>query len=379
MIDNEQKSRYIQDILKSCMPPIEIGKRLNDFKWKTAEKYATDQSFSQYILQKRKKDNIKHFCDSYRNVKSDRKHWPECNSLDDWYNLPDYIKEECLSVHEFSPEQYIINSGDENFFTPDLNSLRISENKSNRQHGIPETGFDILKILQTKHNILDNIEIIKNAVITELAAGDGVTSATALYLGAKSAIVTDIADINLDHCRKIKQLFKYGDNFRIKKSDICDFKSTSEQCMYSDVVLLQNILSIIENKTRILESIASGFPKHIIVSDAFIQHEPQNNSMPLSEKEKKENESFINSSLPLVKYHTSKCSKLQSPYWSRHHLGNFENIKSEPTITIQFPNIAWYDLAFEKLGYARTKYKIWCANPFYMTYDNAFTAVYTKT
>ena len=161
MIDNEQKSRYIQDILKSCMPPIKIGKRLNDFKWKTAEKYATDQSFSQYILQKRKHENIRSFCDSYKKIKSDRTHWPDCNSLSDWYELPDSIRNECINIHNFSPSHYINDSGDENFFTPNLNSLRISENKSNRQHGVPETGFDILKIIQNKQNIVDNIELIK--------------------------------------------------------------------------------------------------------------------------------------------------------------------------------------------------------------------------
>lgn len=367
---------YIQEILKSYMPPEHILEKLKKYKWDMADEYITPNSSAYHLLEKRKHENIRSFCDSYKKIKSDRTHWPDCNSLSDWYELPDSIRNECVNIHKFSPSHYINDSGDENFFDPNLKSLYISEINDQYNNDFPETSSEILKIIQNKQNIVDNIELIKNSKIVEFAAGDGLTSAIAIYLGALSAKVTDIADINLKHCKKTKELFGYDDNFRILKSDISNIEKTKNHCKNTDIVLLQNILSIIDNKREVLAAIASVHPKYIIISDGLIQHEPHNNGCKLTATDEKDNYYFINSSLPLVKHYTTSCYIMQSPYWSRHRLENFENIKKEPVITLKFPNIAWYDSVLNNLGYSRIKYQEWSANPFYIKYKNAFSAVY---
>lgn len=40
---------------------------------------------------------------SYRAIKDPE--WPDCDTVDDWASLPDYIKKECQEIHKFSPEQ----------------------------------------------------------------------------------------------------------------------------------------------------------------------------------------------------------------------------------------------------------------------------------
>ena len=141
-------------------------------------------------------------------------------------------------------------------------------------------------------------------------------------------------------------------------------------------MLLQSILSIIDNKREVLNAITSVHPRYIIISDELIQHEPRNNGCKLTATDEKDNYYFINSSLPLVKHYTTSCYTMQSPYWSRHRLENFEDIKKEPVITLKFPNIAWYDSVLNNSGYSRLKYQEWSANPFYIKYKNAFSAVY---
>jgi organic radical activating enzyme len=42
---------------------------------------------------------------SYNNIRS--KSWPDCNSVEDWDALPEYIKKECTDIHHFSPKHLI--------------------------------------------------------------------------------------------------------------------------------------------------------------------------------------------------------------------------------------------------------------------------------
>lgn len=39
---------------------------------------------------------------SYNNIRAES--WPDCNTVDDWYNLPEYVKNECINIFKFSPE-----------------------------------------------------------------------------------------------------------------------------------------------------------------------------------------------------------------------------------------------------------------------------------
>jgi hypothetical protein len=64
---------------------------------------------------------------SYNNIKADS--WPNCNSFDDWQNLPDYIKKECQEVFNFSPDKFADQLQGYKFV--DSNNVTITAKKIN--------------------------------------------------------------------------------------------------------------------------------------------------------------------------------------------------------------------------------------------------------
>ena len=58
---------------------------------------------------------------SYNKIKAES--WPVCNNLDDWESLPDYIKEECENVHQFSP--HTIAEQRQGYSIKDSNGLKV--------------------------------------------------------------------------------------------------------------------------------------------------------------------------------------------------------------------------------------------------------------
>ena len=46
--------------------------------------------------------------DAYKQVKD--KYWPDCDTIDQFKNLPEHIKKECTDIHKIDPENYLFNS-----------------------------------------------------------------------------------------------------------------------------------------------------------------------------------------------------------------------------------------------------------------------------
>lgn len=46
---------------------------------------------------------------AYQSVKDDS--WPNCNSIEDFENLPEHIKQECTEIHKIDPNSFMMNSG----------------------------------------------------------------------------------------------------------------------------------------------------------------------------------------------------------------------------------------------------------------------------
>jgi organic radical activating enzyme len=48
------------------------------------------------------------WADAYKQVKGDD--WPECDSINQFENLPEHIRKECADIHKIDPENYLFNS-----------------------------------------------------------------------------------------------------------------------------------------------------------------------------------------------------------------------------------------------------------------------------
>lgn len=58
--------------------------------------------------------------------------WPDCNTVDDWDSLPDNIKDECITTHNFSPE--LLAKERLNYLITDSNGVKVTINRENFFH-----------------------------------------------------------------------------------------------------------------------------------------------------------------------------------------------------------------------------------------------------
>jgi len=358
------------------MPPMSFGEELTNFKIDMAKQNMS--SFTKFCIADHKRKNINDFLKSYNNVRKCDDSWPECNSLNDWYALPENIKKECFYKHKFSPDHYIKDSRDKNFFDPTIESLLLTDPDFH-----PDvfyiTGYTIDQLCRTKNVIYENIDYLINSNIVEFAAGDALLSASAINMGVKSSVVTDISDYNLIICQKTKKIMNYdNDMLSVRKSDITSQNEVKNICYNKDAALVISILTLISDKYDVLKNIALVKPKYIIISellDPTSFYEENDQDAPT----KQEIDEIIQSPIPAIQYVNVNCKKSQSILWSQLNPENFENIHKNSTTTLSIPNIAWYNFTMKDLGYSKIKFHRWNSNINNININERFTAVYELT
>ena len=62
--------------------------------------------------------------ETYNAIKGDQ--WPDCESMEDYYGLPDWIQEECKNFHKVDPENFKANTS--NLLISDENDVKVEIN-----------------------------------------------------------------------------------------------------------------------------------------------------------------------------------------------------------------------------------------------------------
>ncbi len=213
------------------------------FNYILDEKLKINQSYADKLINRNLNENLCNWIASYNSIKGST--WPSCNNYSDFNNLPEHIKDECVHVHNFSPE--------------------IWENEEFKDaHSSVDMSFFILL---AKHSIINNIEFIKNKHVVEFSCLTGHNTATLLANGARSVIATDIRDECCNITASALQKFHIAPphQYQILKADIYDYQLNKRICKDKDTVLLLGILYHVADHYNILQSIASEEPHHIII------------------------------------------------------------------------------------------------------------------
>lgn len=329
-----------------------FGEKLFETKINEAKKHLSPST--RFYIESYKNKNIEKFLKEYNELRN-YNNWPLCSSIDEWYDLSDDIKSKCFDLYNHN-----------NFFNPTVDSL-VSNDPDFKSKIFKDTGYTLDQLTRLKNIIDSNIDYIRDSDIIEFAAGDGLFSAIALSMGAKSTVTTDISDYNINLCKKTKDIGNFDDTMTVLKHDIENFEKNELICKQKDVVLISGILPLIDNKIEILKSITNAKPTYIIISELLGRFNGEN--------DKKNVIDVMESSIPSIQYTTMKCESNQSPFWSRLKPENFDNFNKNSEIISSNPNVAWYHFILNTLGYKEIKFHRW-SSTIDADVNERFTAVY---
>ena len=223
--------------------------------------------------------------------------WPDCNSYQEFNKLPNAIKQECIKIHNFSPEIY---------------------------HDAVEKDFGTYKV-QTHITVIDtmtqflqkHVEVIKNKNVVDFACKYGAVSFLAKTLEANSVLGMDVRQANIDIANSIQNDLQLNVDFVC--SDIHEYSSNKKLCQDKDTAFLLGIMYHVHDHVDIVDSIFSNNLDTIIV------------------------ESGIYDSLePLIWWKSEPTFQLLSGWHD-----------SKENILVGYPSIAWFDLLAEHYGYSK--------------------------
>lgn len=247
------------------------------------------------------KYNIKNSADLWRQKYSEIKDesWPECNTMENFYNLPKHIQDECHNVHQFSPtiwKQKIQDDATFEFQLPPSSNQR--------------------KIIE------DNLKHIVNKDIVDFACNIGGYSFAAIDAGANSVIGFDIRDENLRLADAVKE-FAYSNNDKLKfvKLDIHNYSGITEVCSNKQTVLIPGVMYHVHDHYQILLAVAKANVDTIIIETG-------------------EADAVLNSNEPLIWWKTENTFE---------HIAGW--LDGSDTIPVGYPNEAWFKLIMGELQY----------------------------
>lgn len=330
------------EIAEYC-PNSDYGKALLE------EKIKTNPNID-FWLDHFKKDNINKFCNQYNNVFADAFNWPYCYTIEDFYKLPENIINECIEVHRFSPEFWIEDSGDPNFFNPTRFSIPHFLGKLQKQLG--NIGYSADQLIKAKYHILNYMHIFKNKKVLEMGACDGFFSALILLNGAKEVTSTDAIPYHIDLIEFTKKRLNFKNSLTVKNSNANNLGETTELTSEHEVIFLNNFLITIPNKFEVLTAICKGNPKYIIISE------------PLSFNRESEEKSthFENVKQPVIEYVLHEnIQKYHLLYVNYPCHEKYDESIAHNKFSIGVPNQSWFDMVFNSFGYkleSTKKYKL---------------------
>ena len=180
---------------------------------------------------------------SYQTIKAES--WPSCDSIEDFYNLPYEIQQECQLVHKFSPDIW---------FNENLTFDTFTKSQ--------EWNYEIADLVKSKHLVLDNIDIIQNKNVIDFSTHTGSVAGLCLHQGAKHVTFTEIRSNFLELASERMSLMGFDTTcYRAELADIHEYETNTALCVDKDTVILSGVIYHVHDHCAILESIVKAKPK----------------------------------------------------------------------------------------------------------------------
>jgi 2-polyprenyl-3-methyl-5-hydroxy-6-metoxy-1,4-benzoquinol methylase len=241
--------------------------------------------------------------------------WPDCNTMAEFAHLPAWIQEECINVHEFSPDiwkQAIVN---------DVTHSSIADEV---HHGNKSRGYKILSA---------NKDILLGKNIVDFSCHTGMYSFAALNLGANSVVAFDIRNEVLHVANLWKQIHQVPDDkLKFIKLDIHDYTGITDICTGKDTALIPGVMYHIHDHYQVLEAVAKSGVKHLLIETS--EH----------------NTNLVDSSEPNVAWGIEPSFELFGGWHDNQDL-----------VAVGSPNGAWFKSITSLLGYTHlstTRYQL---------------------
>ena len=223
--------------------------------------------------------------------------WPDCTAYSKFDKLPEAIKQECVDVHNFSPQIY-------------YESVK-------RDFGTYHTQTHVTMNDTIAEFILKNIDVIENKNVIDFACKDGAVSCLASLYKAHSVLGMDVRQDNIDIACSIRQDLQLDINFVL--SNLHDYETNKILCKDKDTALLFGIMYHVHDHVDIIDSIFCNNVKNIIIESGIYENEQ-----------------------PLIWWKTEPTFELRS---------GWHDSKNE--IIVGFPTISWFDLIANYYGYTK--------------------------
>jgi 2-polyprenyl-3-methyl-5-hydroxy-6-metoxy-1,4-benzoquinol methylase len=233
--------------------------------------------------------------------------WPDCDAYIKFDKLPDEIKQECIDVHNFSPEIY-------------YNSVKKDLGSKSYKVQTHVTVIDTLADILQKH-----VHVIENKNVIDFACKQGAVSFLAKSYNANSVLGMDVRQDNLDIANSKMHDLQVKVNFVL--GDIHNYETNKKLCKDKDTAFLLGIMYHVHDHVDIIDSIFSNNLENIIIESGIYE-------------DKK----------PLIWWKTEPTFQLLMGWHA-----------SKKTILVGYPTISWFDLIADYYGYTKidqVKYNI---------------------
>lgn len=200
---------------------------LAEFHQKLRHQYINDRMIS----------GIDHFVSSYQEIKDES--WPCCSTYEDFDDLPDHIRQECINEHNFAPEIFLKSiKQDADRILPDFRQNFLSGREP------------VVEMLNK------NINLLKNKRIIDFACNSGFYTFFAAENKCKHVIGVDVREDNILIANTIRKTTKYQNlpNLDFQIGDLHNHENNLRLCHEADVILLFGILYHVHDHYDILRS-----------------------------------------------------------------------------------------------------------------------------
>lgn len=250
---------------------------------------------------------IKNFVDAYQLIRDDS--WPSVLTLiEDFYNLPDPIQQECATVHRYHPDIW---------FNPNITF---------DQWAPSNTVIPVDDLIRLHYVLYKNHDLIKGKKIIDFPCHYGNLSFFLANMEVKHLTLAEVRSAALDIAVECMQLLKIpSTEWTATQADLHNLANNTKICQGHDTVICAGVLYHIHDHLDVLESIVKSRVKNIIIeSEEYL---------PI--KDLKE---------PLIHWSTEMTES-----WCE----GWHNDKTQ--VFVGHPNTAWLDMAMNFLGCQKAK------------------------
>lgn len=264
-----------------------------EFHEKTRHQYINDRMMG----------GLDHFANLYQKIKDES--WPGCVSYEDFYDLPEHIRQECIDQHGFSPE--IFQKSIEQDVDRVLQHL---------QQNVLRGQESVVRMLR------EHIDLLQHKRVIDFACYRGVYAFFAAENQCKHVMGIDVRADNVLVADTIRKTTKYlhNSNLDFQVGDLHHYDHNLRLCREADVIFLFGILYHVHDHYDILKSTCLSNVQSVMI-ETGIHH----------------------SEGPTVSWKLEPTFELIAG-----HLDALEKIP------VGYPSISYLDMIMDSLGYRRT-------------------------